>query len=1207
MAGFQANFFFQASLDFLDTGAIMPSFSSVYISPQVRSSLHKVVQTSAHRKFWDLVLKLKEGRFDIPGLNVEKLYSKSGKLFSARMSKDMRLVFSMKRESQGNALVVHELNHHDEAYDRVERSDLLVDRLQDAGGLLPAKAEPSELEAGIESEPNPFQGQLFRVPHYLLADPDKYVQFEKSLDRYLNLSEEQEDILSLNQKAVLVQGSAGTGKTTLALFSALRLYESNPEDSVFLFTYHDELACVCRAYKVNLLEAEDGQSEGHAESGIKVFSYIDFCRNYLRRVLKKSDREQQWISKMQSIDILRQIISSKSRWARTLAAEDLYGLIYSILKGRFMPGTDSLPSGQDDYERIFRDYGRMPEAFEEMLEVFSQYQTRLEKNRQLDEADVIRLSYESLKRKALLTAEGKHLCIVIDEVQDFTELELKSILLFWENHCKQLKGSPSLPFFSGDTNQNISRSGFRWQALESYLQDILRKLHRPNSLKKVALHQNYRNTLQIYELAAFVRRLSGDTGDLGVAPVITGDKPLLVTAGDLDLIAFLREKEKGSSSENPLVVLVENDESLSLLRSELSESESVFLLPLRSSKGLEFEDVIIHRAFSAAAAICSGSAESSRLADLWYMGITRARRNLILVQSAADRRKLDELLGARQAEFRELVNELDACEGFGEFRGRRELQTPNYNVVFLERKMAQDLWEIFLAQEAAAGSSGAVSDYGKNCRQRALLLWRRCLDYSSLGRALFHLEDYGEAAVYLKRAGLLQEAAASMQSGGAYRQAGELFEELGLMDEAASCYEFAQDYLRAAKIHDQNGNWILSAQNYHSAGDLARAALSCEKAGMLRSAADIHRTRGKYQKAAELYVKVEDYAGAAEMYLRIKDKLDAARCLQKSGKLEKAIELYLALNRWGEAAQAAQEANLHGRAARLYLKAGRLQESACSFEDAGMHGRAADLYLKIKNYDRAAKLFELAGLSEKAALAYAEAGDWQKVLDHSLPGENELLEARAHEKLADYKQAAELYKRCQAFSEAAACLEKANDYTAAADLYLKANNLLPAAGCLAKIDRRMDAAKLYVVSGQIASAYELVKGANPCAGRSRDDENFKSLLAWCLESRKTAEAAQLLELKKDYAAAAEKFQESMMLDRSALCLEKCGRLAGAAAMHRQSGNLEKAADCFRKAKQWQEAGRCLEQLQKWAEAKDMYQRAGDPEGVSRCDSALNWL
>jgi len=1199
----------------------MRRFSNVYISARVRAALQKIVRANEHRKFWELVSKLREGHFDIPGLNVEKLYGRKLKLFSARMSREMRLIFSMRKELGGDCdLVIHEVNHHDAAYDRIQRSEVATNAsrvdaefssLKSASDLA---ALDNDLESSVESADLLLQFQLFQVPDYLLRDPDKYNKFEKGLDRYLKLSAEQEEILELKDKVSLVQGAAGTGKTTLALFQALYLSEKHREDSVYLFTYHEELACVCRAYKVNLEAAPErlepkSESSVKDDSGIKVFSYIEFCRNFLRSSLSKKDKQRHWISRNQSLDILRQIISSKPRWTRMFSAENLYGMIYSILKGRFMPGTENLPASKDDYERIFRDYGKTPETLADTLEIFTLYQSRLEKNNLLDEADLIRLSFESLKQNALLTASQRRLWIIIDEVQDFTELEWKSILLFWENHCKQDKHNPTFPFFSGDINQNISRSGFRWQELETYLQSILRDFHRPNSLLKIVLHQNYRNTRQIYQLAAFVRSFASDSSDLGLAPQFEGELPQLVIASDQELLDLILLKIQSEELANPLVLLIENESSLEFFRQKLRASQSIFILPLSSSKGMEFEDVIIHRAFSSLAEQSgeTASIERSRLFDLWYMGITRARSNLLLVQNESDSHKLASLGAKRLAEFYGLLERAPAAHGFDKFWQRRETNTPDYNVIFLERKLAQDLWAIFLKEQAALTDKSRLSDYARECCQRAVNLWRRCLDYASLGKALMHLGEYAEAATFLKRASLPAEAAQCLASAGQFNLAANEFEQMGDLSEAARCYQQAQDFARAARLNEEQRQFQLAAENYQKAGMLDHAAHNFEHCGNFAEAAEIYRNSGENLQAAECYENNHDFLNAAEMFWLAGCKLRAAGCFEKSGRYETALDLFLGENEWVAAAKQANQLERFEDAAQYYLQANLFAEAARAYDTAQNFARAAELYEKTANFQEAARAYEESGQLRLAALMHEKSADWKKALALADACADEQLRARCLEKLGDFTTAAEIFQKEGFLAEAANCFERAHDFAAAADLHLQLENHAQAAFCLAKLDSRLDAAKLYVVSGQISSAYELVMSTGLNRIRPKDEDKFKDLLSWCVETRRSAAAAQLLELKKDFESAAEKYRECMMFSKAAECLEKSGRNRDAAKVYRQSGEMEKAANCYRLARQWQDAGKCFEQIKKWHEAKDMYQRCRDTEGVNRCDNALNWF
>ena len=73
--------------------------------------------------------RLRDGHFEIPGLNVEKLHGKS-KLFSARLNREMRLIFSMKNQEGSLSIFIHELNHHDQAYLRAERSQMREENLE---------------------------------------------------------------------------------------------------------------------------------------------------------------------------------------------------------------------------------------------------------------------------------------------------------------------------------------------------------------------------------------------------------------------------------------------------------------------------------------------------------------------------------------------------------------------------------------------------------------------------------------------------------------------------------------------------------------------------------------------------------------------------------------------------------------------------------------------------------------------------------------------------------------------------------------------------------------------------------------------------------------------------------------------------------------------------------------------------------------------
>lgn len=1236
------------------------AFENVYITPRVRAALAKVLHPKQHARFWELVTKLQQERFDIPGLNVEKLHTRKGKLYSARMTLDMRVIFSVATDETGGArsLVIQEVNHHDNAYNRADRVQTATSR-----ELVVAESiDDTESQSSLDDSDENTAALLFRVPHYVLADPDKYVSFESTMDRYLKLSDEQEELLSKLDYAYMVQGSAGTGKTTLALFYALNAYERNPDDNVFLFTYHDELACVCRSYKVNLT-GDDCESEA-TDGGIHVFSYLDFCKQYLR-----SDPEQgwQWISREQSISALQRIIGGKSRWSRTYDAEEFYNLVYSILKGRFVPGTDRLPQDKEDYSRIFKDYGRVPSDLEEILDVFANYDKWLKRSKLHDEADLIRLSYNNQRNRCILASEEQAAWIVIDEIQDFTELEWKSIMLFWENQCKHSKANITFPFISGDINQNISRSGFRWQEIHAYIEGIFRNLHRPNSTVKVQLHSNYRNTREIYDLGVFLRSLATEpAADLGLPPQHHGAKPQVVIGSAQEFAAFA-DRLIGCAewSGPPMVILSEDETSLPEMRRMLADNEAFFLLPVKSSKGMEFEDTILYRPFSSIQTCDIGEIETARLFDLWYMAATRARRSLLLYLLPEDLEGLKRLSGERYERFLDLIeqdNRTAAVTQLLNYHSKREQYLPNYNVIFLERKVAEDLWQEFQNHKSIASDKGATSsvgqipthrllphstfssidpkllelpelpipdsetalperaaahsgsstdaralrldpDYAERCKARALKLWKRCHDYSRLGKAFFVLGLFEEAEPLLRRCGHFREAALCLEETGRFVDAAKMYLQCSQLEDAARCFEYAGDYQQAAGLYEQTENWVMAAETLGSAGEFDRAASACVKAGMFRSAADIYRLKGAYLQAAELYVQVEDFSTAGEMYLKGKDKLDAARCFLRADLFERAGTIFETLNRWSEAAEAFEKSGAGKRAAHLYGKAGRLADSARLLEVAGdvygaarMHERArnwqraASLFLTLKKKDRAAHCLQEAGSPADAALLFEELQQFEAA-------------ARCYEQSGDLATAADLFLKCDKFNDAGYCFERLNRFSESANAYLKSNNLSAAALVLARLGRTEDAARLYLLSSQAVKAVELVRSA----GKASEASIISKLINWAIETEREVIHAEILEQTRSYLESARKFEQCVNYGRAAVNFEKATKFADAARCYMQDGKLEDAARCFKKANQWSKAAHCLEQLKHWEEACQLYERCNDAEGAARCRNAVNWL
>jgi intraflagellar transport protein 172 len=1188
-------------------------FDNVYVSPRVRVALHSILDNQQAQKFWDLVNKLRSGSFQSPGMRVERLKTRSGKVYSARLNIEMRVIFSMyrDRENKKRSLVLWDANHHDDAYNRIERT-VVPALFQPTSNFLEPEQIWSDSDHNLDqvSEEAPDAEEvtngllLFKVPYFVLSEPARYRAFERNIDRYLRLSEEQEDLINSGEKAFLIRGSAGTGKTSLALFYALNLHEQHPDDNVYFFTYHDELACVCRCYAANLVEADAPAQGGE----LSVFSYVEFCRHFLRQHPEVSNVAWSWIDREKSLKHLREIISGRPRWSRTVNAESLYGYIYSILKGRLVPGTEKLPASAEDFRRIFKGYGAVPENIEDLLEIFGHYEERLSRAKQKDEADLIRYCYQTFKDKAVFSEAEKPTWLVIDEIQDFTELEWKSVLLFWENQCTRQNARATYPFLCGDRNQNISQSGFRWQELDTYVENILRKIHRSSAVEKVQLHRNFRNTKQIFDLGTFVHSLAPQAGaDMGLPPEIAGDQPRLVIGSEDDFMQFLTLLNESSGDElpAPLVIISEDVKAIASVSTKLASDDQLFFMPVTSSKGLEFEDVIIYRLFSSLGNHTEETVseeEKQRLFDLWYMAIMRARQNLLIYLTPADLESVKQLFGEK---FSDLLHLLDARTGVSQsqllsFYHSRERYLPNYAVIFLERTKANELWAQFRGEPKKGSKQAQI------LKNAAFKLWERCRDNESIGKAYIELGEYAQAIPHLLKASLFAQAAACNERLGKFEEAAKLFEQDGQPRDAGRCYEKCKQFGRAADCYERLEEWLQAATNYYLFGNNGKAAECFERANMWQSAADLYKLRSNWPKAAELYQKCEQFELAAEMYLKLKDKLDAARCYSKAKLYEKAGPLFEGLMRWNEAAESYENAGLWEKAGSLYSKGGRLKDAARCKEQAGDIASAAAEYERMKNWNKAAQAYLNMNQPARAAHCFENENNWDEAAKLWKQLQRWADAARCLEKNRKTREAAELYGKAEMHNDAGHCYEKEECWAEAADHYLKSNNFAAAASMLARLGRRMDAARLYLMAGQAAVAVEMLA---PASGNKTivPNEETTKLILWVEESGRTDMAAQLFEALGDYDNAIERYKQSMKLDKAAECAEKAKAFDAAGDLYLQDGKFEKAAVCYIKAERFERAAHCYELLKNWEEARRIYERINDREGVQRCEAAASWL
>lgn len=429
----------------------------------------------------------------------------------------------------------------------------------------------------------------------------------------------------------VILGTAGSGKTTLAIYRALHLSKLCP-NRVLLLTFNTTL--------VKYLDA----IAGSALRGIVVENYHKFARGYLSKRGKipgynkiVSGIDDEGIGKKyELIKKAIQNVINKSEANSTLKRNTSVFLdeITWIQK----MGLTSL----EEYENVERTGRAGTRVTREnrryFYEVYEEYRkVREEENYLYDWDDIASTVYTEFCEDK---STRKYMHIVIDEGQDLSPIMLRSL-------AKAVPEEGSVTFF-GDVAQQIYGSRISWR-------------NAGLNLTKSILHfdANYRNSKEIAQLAKAIAESTYfvDETDL-VEPIMpTASSPLPAVVGfsnEKKELEWLVDSVITQAKTQKAVILVRNRESVNkiekLLRDEgasvqilinkmgvFNDKAQISIGTYHSAKGLEFDTVFLplcsyERLPSEERIEYLENREEALREEikLLYVAITRARRGLII-------------------------------------------------------------------------------------------------------------------------------------------------------------------------------------------------------------------------------------------------------------------------------------------------------------------------------------------------------------------------------------------------------------------------------------------------------------------------------------------------------------------------------------------------------------------------------------------------
>lgn len=481
------------------------------------------------------------------------------------------------------------------------------------------------------------------------------------------LQGEQKKVLFLPAKnPIQIKGVAGSGKTTVALYRAKHLVETQSnlfsDPKIAIFTFNKQLAQYIRAVRPFIgggYQKDSDEFEQRSQDGLNVvvtnfhswaFSFMEERGYKLREEVFVDGRKVvNWktityqrneiieFAKVQHSDLE---ISKKST---TFFAEEI-----TWMKGQMLPNLQSYLDaprvGRGTTDRV-TEKGKT-----EIWVIYESYNARLKALKKIDFDTYAIVVWNLIKKMDDFAPPFTH--IIIDEAQDLSKAQMMVI-------SKLVSPETNSISVIADAAQRIYKSGFTWAQVGIEVRG-----------RTIEFKINYRNTIEIALAAASLLSRETDKSEFTELknPVRSGSKPIIghFSSGhdQLTKVIEIIKNTREQAEDDSIVILSRTSFGHKDLSNILSENgidseiikeyvnylnNYVKICTMPSVKGLEFDHVIILDLNEDIIPYPPGFNEAndefhiSTERRLLYTCMTRARQSLYLFSSGEPSRYLSEI------------------------------------------------------------------------------------------------------------------------------------------------------------------------------------------------------------------------------------------------------------------------------------------------------------------------------------------------------------------------------------------------------------------------------------------------------------------------------------------------------------------------------------------------------------------------------------
>lgn len=701
------------------------------------------------------VEKLVDSKFSDYGKNIKHIDS-ADKIYKSRAGDNFRLFFKVSTDLAGHT-VIHllQIMNHDRS-DKVHSSPELLKKLR--------QQDFSKLELIGEvtaTEQAKLLPSTYTDLFYDFTEADFVRIDQHDYQLWWRLNSEQQAICE-QKGPVILCGSAGSGKTTIALYRLMLWNNSNfshgrtnaqSATSLYL-TYSDKLK--------NYAEKHH-QLLRRSEIDVNFMTIHELCMQYAGA---DNHFDKDRYVGFQEFD---DFISSRNHSG--FSSDMLWEEFRGVIKGCYFLTQDltrssiSLAEYQDlnriglskNFDALF-----VAEDRATIHKLFNLYQNWLKQEKLWDDLDLSRQALLNMRKQY---PHGRYDQVIVDEVQDLTIYQVQLLL--------SLAKKPEGVFLAGDVHQSIYPSRFRWERLKQQVYEFYNAKYTP---MLSVIDKNYRSVRPIVNICNTIARFrhAQFKDELFEVSAVqqAGGKVCWIS---VDRARILLQNQ--SVTADTAIIIADPWSASSKYAPDFNffdHNRNATFSGVHESKGLEYKTVLVFGFFDAYLSDLVASRYQKASSIFAYM--QRYRLNLLNV---ACTRAIDELIFVDDHLWDNIRESADLTLNAAD--------SLNLLNTILARQSSTEDWIARAEQleqngnwlQAAKTWEKVAEDYPRDVA--------RCY-------AMHHceLKEWKQAAEYFMQAVLYVEAA-------------QTFEKVNLWFDAGNAFNAAQMYARAAECFDREG------------------------------------------------------------------------------------------------------------------------------------------------------------------------------------------------------------------------------------------------------------------------------------------------------------------------------------------------------------------------------------------------------------------